>query len=130
MKSLRKENACLRKEVSGLRQKTAVLEAENHKLEKENSLLRDDNEQMKRTLGNDSSNSSLPRPWTSRGKRQTHITAENLPGRKKGHSPDTREKGCQKRKWKRKSGKVYLNTERLPFFSTGNLLYHKWLILF
>ncbi|MEH2933036.1 hypothetical protein VSQ48_24740, partial [Candidatus Ventrimonas sp. KK005] len=57
---LRRENTCLREEVSELREKTAALEEENHRLEKENLLLRDDNERMKRTLGNDSSNSSLP----------------------------------------------------------------------
>lgn len=110
-KSLRKENACLREKVSELEKKTAALEEENHRLEKENLLLRDDNERMKGILSNDSTNSSLPRQKASRRKRRTRIMAGNPRERKKEPSRDTQKRGCQKRKRKRKSGKVCLSTE-------------------
>ena len=60
IKSLRRENIALREELSGLKEKNAALEEVSDRLEKENRLLRDDNERMKRTIRNDSSNSSAP----------------------------------------------------------------------
>lgn len=96
VKSLRKENACLREEVSGLRQKTAVLEAENSRLEKENSLLRDDNERMKKILGNNSSNSSLPPSTDQPGKAPNTYNSRKPSGKKKGAQPGHPGKGLSK----------------------------------
>lgn len=102
VKSLRKENACLREEVSGLRKKTAVLEGENRRLEKENSLLRDDNERMKRILGNDSSNSSLPPSTDQPGKAPNTYNSRKSSGRKKGAQPGHPGKGLSKAEVERK----------------------------
>lgn len=96
VKSLRKENASLREEVSGLRQKTAVLEAENSRLEKENSLLRNDNERMKRTLSNDSSNSSLPPSTDEPGKAPNTYNSRKPSNKKKGAQPGHQGKGLSK----------------------------------
>ncbi len=96
VKSLRKENSCLREEVSGLRQKTAVLEEENHRLEKENVLLRGDNERMKRTLGNNSSNSSLPPSTDQPGKAPNTYNSRKPSGKKKGAQPGHPGKGLSK----------------------------------
>lgn len=67
VKSLRKENTRLRETVSALKQTNAALNEKCTRLEVENRLLRDDNERMKRSLSNDSSNSSTPpskeQPW-------------------------------------------------------------------
>ena len=87
--SLRKENTALREEVTNLKEKNHVLEDTAGRLEKENRLLRDDNERMKRTLGNDSSNSSTPpskdwpgkAPNTFNGRKAT----KKKPGGQKGH---------------------------------------------
>lgn len=66
--SLRKENADLREEVSSLKQENTTLKEGIKKLEGENQLLHNDNERMKRTLNNDSSNSSIPPSKDQRGK--------------------------------------------------------------
>ena len=58
--SLRRENASLREEVSSLKKQYTSLTEKCEELERENTLLRNDNERMKRTLNNDSSNSSNP----------------------------------------------------------------------
>ena len=86
---LRKENASLREEVSSLKQENASLTEKCTSLEKENTLLRNDNERMKRILGNDSSNSSIPpskdedtKPAnTYNGRKKT----SRKPGAQKGH---------------------------------------------
>jgi len=96
VKSLRKENTCLREKVSGLQEKTAALEEENHRLEKENLLLRDDNERMKRTLGNDSSNSSLPPSKDQPGKAPNMYNGRKPSGKKKGAQPGHPGKGLSK----------------------------------
>lgn len=87
--SLRRENAALREEVSSLKKENASLAEKCGKLEKENMLLRNDNERMKRTLDNDSSNSSTPpsrdgsiKPAnTYNGRKAT----SKKPGAQKGH---------------------------------------------
>ena len=93
---LRRENTCLREEVSELREKTAALEEENHRLEKENLLLRDDNERMKRTLGNDSSNSSLPPSKDQPGKAPNTYNSRKPSGKKKGAQPGHPGRGLSK----------------------------------
>lgn len=60
IKSLRKENTQLRTELVQVKEENAALRKENAALRKENQLLRDDNERMKRILGNNSTNSSVP----------------------------------------------------------------------
>lgn len=96
VKSLRKENACLKEEVSGLRQKISALEEENRRLEKENGLLRDDNERMKRILGNNSSNSSLPPSKDPPGKAPNMYNSRKPSGKKKGAQPGHPGKGLSK----------------------------------
>ena len=95
-KSLRKENTRLRQEVSGLQEKTAALEEENHRLEKENLLLRDDNERMKKSLGNDSSNSSLPPSKDAPGKAPNTYNSRKSSGKKKGGQPGHPGRGLSK----------------------------------
>lgn len=105
VKSLRKENASLREEVSGLRQRTAVLEAENCRLEKENSLLRNDNERMKRTLSNDSSNSSLPTSTDEPGEAPNKYNSRKPSSKKKGAQPGHSGKGLSKAEVEKKKRK-------------------------
>ena len=86
---LRKENAHLKDEVSDLKQKTTFLAKENAHLKTENRLLQDDNERMKRSMDNDSSNSSTPpskdqpgnAPNTFNGRKPT----KKKPGAQQGH---------------------------------------------
>lgn len=84
---LQKENESLREEINVLKEKCDTLTVENEQLKKENALLRDDNERMKRILGNNSSNSSLP-PSTDKdgkgGSNGTPRSANTYNGRKKG----------------------------------------------
>lgn len=84
---LRKENAALREEVSALKEKNHVLEETNLRLEKENQLLRDDNERMKRTLSNDSSNSSIPPSQEQKRKSPNQYNSRQKTGRKAGAQP-------------------------------------------
>lgn len=102
VKGLRKENTRLRQEVSGLQEKTAALEEENHRLEKENLLLRDDNERMKRILGNDSSNSSLPPSKDKPGKAPNTYNSRKPSGKKKGAQPGHPGRGLSKAEVERK----------------------------
>lgn len=60
IKALRNENTRLKEELETVKAQNAALTAENTALRKENQLLGNDNERMKRTLNNDSSNSSEP----------------------------------------------------------------------
>lgn len=87
VKSLRRENTALREEVSSLKRENAALTEKCMGLEKENTLLRNDNERMKRMLGNDSSNSSLPP-----SKDENTKPANTYNGRK----PTARKPGAQK----------------------------------
>lgn len=96
VKSLRAENTRLREEVSGLKQKNAVLEEKNLRLEKENTLLRDDNERLKRILGNDSSNSSMPPSKDPPGKAPNMYNSRKPSGKKKGAQPGHPGKGLSK----------------------------------
>lgn len=87
--SLRKENAILRGKVDKLQTENAVLIEKCEKLEKENQLLRDDNERMKRTLGNDCSNSSTPPsvepPWKAPNTYNGRKTTKKKQGAQPGH---------------------------------------------
>jgi len=67
-KKLQERNSGLVDTVSELKAENADLKARNEALCEENRLLRDDNERMKRTLGNNSSNSSLPPSTDGPGK--------------------------------------------------------------
>lgn len=87
--SLRSENAALREEVSFLKEENAALTEKCRKLENENTLLRNDNERMKRTLNNDSSNSSDP-PSKDEGVKPANTYSDRKPtsrkpGAQKGH---------------------------------------------
>ncbi len=89
VKSLRKENASLREEVSSLKQEKAILTENLSSLEKENCLLHNDNERMKRTLNNDSSNSSNPpskdKPTKPANSYNDRKPTAKKPGAQKGH---------------------------------------------
>lgn len=60
VKSLRNENMKLKEEINVLKTENTLLKTENDNLKKENLILKNDNERMKRILGNDSNNSSIP----------------------------------------------------------------------
>ena len=96
VKSLRTENIRLREEVSGMKCSITALEEENLRLEKENALLRDDNERMKRTLRNDSSNSSTPPSKDHPGKAPNMYNSRKPSGKKKGAQPGHPGKGLSK----------------------------------
>lgn len=87
--SLCRENAGLREKVTGLEQKCQALEEENTALRKENRLLKDDNERMKRTLSNDSTNSSTPPsqepPWKAPNSYNGRKPSRKKPGAQPGH---------------------------------------------
>lgn len=65
--SLRNENVILKDKVTRLQAESASLKDKCDRMQEENRLLHDDNERMKRILGNDSSNFSIPPsanpPW-------------------------------------------------------------------
>lgn len=88
VKSLTKENGHLRGELSLVKEENRGLRAEVARLTEENRLLRDDNERMKRMLGNDSSNSSLPPssdgPDKGQGKPANAYNGREKSKRKKG----------------------------------------------
>ena len=85
--SLRRENASLREKVSSLKLENTSLAEKCRKLEDENTLLRNDNERMKRTLNNDSSNSSNP---PSKDENTKPVNTYN------GRKPTSRKPGAQK----------------------------------
>lgn len=100
--SLRKENAALREEISSLKNENAILTAKCEQLENENALLRQDNERMKRTLNNNSSNSSTPpskdectKPVNTYNGRKT---TSRKPGAQKGHKGSRLSKAVVKEK--------------------------------
>ncbi|MGL5456518.1 MAG: IS66 family transposase, partial [Enterobacterales bacterium] len=94
--SLRNENASLREEVSGLKEECAVLKEKNTGLEKENHILRNDNERMKRILGNDSSNSSLPPSKDQPGKAPNTFNGRKPTKKKQGAQPGHKGSGLSK----------------------------------
>ena len=96
VKSLQTENIRLREEVSGMKCSITALEEENLRLEKENALLRDDNERMKRTLSNDSSNSSIPPSKDQPGKAPNMYNSRKPSRKKKGAQPGHPGKGLSK----------------------------------
>lgn len=73
--------------ISVLKAENADLKANNEALIKENQLLRDDNERMKRTLGNNSKNSSLPPSKDGTGKPANTYNSRKQNGRNKGGQP-------------------------------------------
>lgn len=85
--SLRKENAALRAEASALKEKSRILEETNIRLEQENQLLRNDNERMKRSLNNDSSNSSIPPSQGQKSKSPNQYNSRQRTSRKAGAQP-------------------------------------------
>lgn len=89
VKSLRKENTRLRETVSALKQTNAALNEKCTRLEVENRLLRDDNERMKRSLSNDSSNSSTPpskeQPWKAPNTFNSRKPTRKSQGAQPGH---------------------------------------------
>lgn len=87
VKSLRKENDFLREEVSVLKQTNAVLAETNTRIEAENLLLQNDNERMKRTLNNDSSNSSTPPSKDQPGKAPNTYNSRKPTKKKPGAQP-------------------------------------------
>ena len=88
--ALRKENARFRSENEELRTKVCSLEKENATLQKQLCLFQDDNERMKRSIQNDSSNSSKPPsgdpptkpPNTYNGRKKTKKKKGAQPGHK------------------------------------------------
>ena len=87
VKSLRKENIQLRTELVRVKEENAALRKENAALRKENQLLRDDNERMKRILGNDSTNSSVPPSTDQPGKAPNTYNSRKSTSKKAGAQP-------------------------------------------
>ncbi|MDO4339225.1 MAG: transposase [Eubacteriales bacterium] len=87
VKSLRKENTQLRAELVQVKEENATLQKENAALRKENQLLRDDNERMKRILGNDSTNSSVPPSTDQPGKAPNTYNSRKPTSKKAGAQP-------------------------------------------
>lgn len=94
--SLRNENASLREQVSDLKTECAFQTEKISALEKENSLLRNDNDRMKRTLSNDSSNSSLPPSKDQPGKAPNTYNSRKPTRKKKGAQPGHKGNGLSK----------------------------------
>jgi len=94
--SLRKENADLREEVSSLKQENTTLTEGIKKLEGENQLLHNDNERMKRTLNNDSSNSSTPPSKDQPGKAPNTFNGRKPTKKKQGAQPGHKGSGLSK----------------------------------
>ena len=85
VKRLGKENQALRAELTAVREENRDIRSENEELRKENALLRQDNERMKRTLSNNSSNSSLPPSGDAgRGKAPNTYNSREKTGKKAG----------------------------------------------
>lgn len=87
VKSLRKENTQLKTELVQVKEENAVLRKENLALRRENQLLRDDNERMKRILGNDSTNSSVPPSADQPGKAPNTYNSRKPTNKKAGAQP-------------------------------------------
>lgn len=87
VKSLRKENSRLRTELAQVKEENSVLQKENTALRKENRLLRDDNERMKRILGNDSTNSSVPPSADQPGKAPNTYNSRKPTSKRAGGQP-------------------------------------------
>lgn len=87
VKSLRKENTQLKRELVQVKEENAVLRKENLALRRENQLLKDDNERMKRSLGNDSINSSAPPSADQPGKAPNTYNGRKPTNKKVGAQP-------------------------------------------
>ena len=87
VKSLRKENSRLRTELAQVKEENSALQKENTALHKENRLLRDDNERMKRILGNDSTNSSVPPSADQPGKAPNTYNSRKPTSKRAGGQP-------------------------------------------
>lgn len=102
--SLRKENTSLRDKLGQMQADASALREKAEKLEQENSLLRDDNERMKRILGNDSSNSSIPPsaapPWKAPNSYNARKASKKKPGAQPGHKGSGLSKSGVERKIK------------------------------
>lgn len=87
--SLRSENRHLNEELGRVKEENTLLEKKCARLEQENDLLRDDNERMKRILGNDSSNSSVPPsaepPWKAPNTYNGRKAGRKRQGAQPGH---------------------------------------------
>lgn len=94
--SLRKENASLREQVGSLRGENALLLEKCEGLGQENRLLREDNERMKRTMGNDSSNSSMPPSANPPWKAPNTYNGRKATKRKQGAQPGHKGSGLSK----------------------------------
>ena len=108
--SLRRENASLREEVSSLKKENTTLTEKCGKLESENTLLRNDNERMKRTLNNDSSNSSTPPQKMKAQSPPIHTTAGSRLPESREHRKGTKAPDCQRQLWKKISAKEFMDT--------------------
>ena len=108
--SLRRENASLREKVSSLKLENTSLAEKCRKLEDENTLLRNDNERMKRTLNNDSSNSSNPLQKMRTQNPSIHTMAGSRLQESREPRKDTKDQACQRQLWKKRSAKGSMGT--------------------
>ncbi len=96
IKILRNENTRLKEELEAVKAQNAVLARENTALRQENQLLRNDNERMKRTLNNDSSNSSEPPSKDQPGKAPNTYNSRKPMKKKAGAQTGHRGSGASK----------------------------------
>ena len=105
--SLRKENTSLHDKLGQMQADATALREKTEKLEQENSLLRDDNERMKRILGNNNSNSSIPPSAAPPWKAPNSYNARKASKKKPGRSRAIKAAGCPKAAWRERSGTVF-----------------------
>ena len=84
---LQKANSEMQDGMRELKAENADLKASNKAFQEENTLLRDDNERMKRILGNNSSNTSLPPSTDQKGRPANTYNSRKQSGRSKGGQP-------------------------------------------
>lgn len=97
VESQENELGVLRSTLRKQEEELVSLRTENESLRKENKLLKDDNERMKRTLNNNSNNSSLPPSSGQQGKAPNTYNGRKASGKNKGGQPGHKGTGLTKK---------------------------------
>ena len=108
IKYLRAENNRLQFEVDKLKEENKYLRVENARLAAENESLKEDNERMKRSLSNNSENSSIPPSQDKCGKPVNTYNSRKTTGKKVGAQLGHKGKNISKNDVKEKNKKRYI----------------------